>query len=276
MLPLPMVSPQPNVLLAFGSQKLPLRPSKLSQFIACPMSLVLSLANEGVGGQAAQTGNLIHVAAQAFHTETVLDPVAAGLQALADAREKFPVGDQEKAATVFRAYAADPQNRNATVLWCETAVRLVLPAAPGDPTGEPIVIEGVLDQVRRHSNGVLRVWDIKTGDRLTADECIDEHMMQQACYVLAARATLDASIEPGGLIYTPAFLRNRGKRFIDLPLTVSSATVLMSLLPPLVSAVRRGVPAFNPGVESCRWCEFKRFPACLDALSGLLGTPRVT
>jgi RecB family exonuclease len=239
------------------------------------MSVVLSANDEGIGGRAAQTGNLIHSAAHAFHTAGPgADPVAAGLAALAVARVQFPEGDEDAAEKTFRRYSSDPENQRAVVPWCEKKVRLTLPASPCDPTGLPIVIQGTLDQVRRGDDGVLRVWDIKTGGRLSADECVEEHIIQQAAYVLAARETLDPSIEAGGLIYTPAYAKNRGRVFLPLPLTISGATILMSAIPALVSAVRRGVLAFIPSVDGCRWCEFRRYPACLDASTGLFGPTR--
>lgn len=238
------------------------------------MSVVLTMHDEGLGGVSAQTGNLVHDAAEAYHKEkgTQSDRVAAGLAALAAAREQFPQGDAEKATTIFGSYAADPENQNAVVLWCEQRVRLVLPAAPSDPTGEPIVIEGTLDQVRRHPDGRKRVWDIKTGSAKTADENVTDYLIQQATYTLAAVETLDPEIEPGGLIYTPGYLSSRGRRHLELPLTIETCKLLLAGVPDIVAAIRRGTPLAYPSADVCKWCDVRPFPKCANGFTGFYGS----
>lgn len=231
------------------------------------MSVFLKYEDESEGGVAAQTGNLVHAAAAALHQHHDLE---AGLAALEAARIQFPRGDGKKAVSIYRAYAADPENSEADVPWVEQKVRLDLAAAPGDPTGEPVVIEGTLDQVRR-KDGRLRVWDIKTGDRLGAEENLDDYLIQQAVYVLAARQTLDAEILPGGLIYTPGYLKPRGRRFIPYDLTIEQLKLFVTPVIHAVSLIRQGIPAFRPSAENCRWCEYRPFTQCSRVFKGLYG-----
>jgi hypothetical protein len=274
MIELPVLRAVPAELRVFGSQARPLRPSKVAKLLGCSMAVVLTMSDEGIGNGAAQTGNLVHDAAEAYHKVrgSQEDRVQAGLAALAAARSEFPDGDPAKADKIFRAYAADPENQDAVCLWVEAPVRLVLPAAPGDPTGEPIVIEGTLDQVRKHPDGRKRVWDIKTGGRLTADESVTEYLIQQATYTLAAIATLDPEIEPGGLIYTPGYEKSRGRRHVELPLTVESCKMILAAVPARVADVRRGVPTFTPSLEACRWCDMRPWPRCASAFTGFYGS----
>lgn len=274
MKPLTVVAPE---LVAFGSEDRPLRPSRVAKFLACPMSVVLSMYEESPGNCAAQTGSLVHSAADAYHKTkgSLADRAAAGQAALDAARVKFPDGDEEKARKIFRSYAADEENQKAEVVWSEAAVRLTLDAAPGDPTGRRIVIAGTLDQVRRHSDGFLRVWDIKTGQYLTAEESILEYLTQQAVYTLAARETLDPTIEPGGLIYTPAYDKARARVHLPNPLTTEQCGDLLLTLPYMVSMIRKGMPVFRPSPSACKFCDMKKigyhWPKCRTRAAGVFG-----
>lgn len=267
---LPVIATDMSV---FASDKRPLRPSKTETFLGCPMSVVLSGWDEDPGGSKAQTGNLIHDAVEAYH-KAKADREAAGLAALAAARAAFPDGDPVYAEKISRAYFADPANQTADVIFNEQPVRLELPCAPYDHTGLPVVIQGTLDQVRRETVGgrkALRVWDIKTGDRFTGEESLLHYAVQQAVYVLAARASLDPSIEPGGLIYTPAYTRNRGSKFIPFNHGIDECWVLVQPLVHWAAAIRNGEPIFRPDVERCKWCDHRPWPKCIKAAKTILG-----
>lgn len=271
--PLPVVASPHADLRDYATDKRPIRASAVEKFLACPMSIVLSLCDEDEGGEAAQTGNLVHSGAHAFHTlkGELADRIAASQAALEAAREKFPEGDAKKAAKILANYTKDSANQTAEVEWCEETVRLCLEPHPSDPTGQPIVILGHLDQVRRVRER-RTVWDIKTGYRLGAEATMLEYMVQQATYVLAARATLAEDIEPGGIIYTPGYEKARSRVFLNLPLTVESCRMLLSPLPLFVSMIRQGKPVFRPSPESCQWCEHKVWPRCLKKFEGYFGS----
>lgn len=270
---IPALSPVPDVMRDFGSAKRPLRPSSLVRVGACPMSAVLNddMVNDD-GNGAAQTGNLIHAAAAAFHraasSMTATARTEEGLAALEAARLKFPDGSYPKAVETFRAYAADPENIEADCPWVEQPIELRIQAAPNDPTGEPIVVIGTLDQVRRERNGRLRLWDIKTGSRLSGSESLTAYAVQQACYLLAARQVLADNVEPGGLIYTPGYEKKHGRRFFRYTLTVEECMLLVSVVAYNVALIRSGIPIFRPGVDTCEYCRYsknggKGFSDCL-------------
>jgi hypothetical protein len=263
-----------NDLTSFGSDSRPLRPSRVAKLLGCAMQIVLDLHGESAGGKAAQTGNLVHDAAEWYHKTTGQEEarVAAGLAALEKAREQFPKGDAEEAVKIFRRYAADPKNRDAEVVWCEQQVTLKIAAAAHDPTGAEIVITGTLDQVRRDpSDGALTVWDIKTGSAKTGPENVTDYSIQQAVYTLAARATLDEKIQPGGLIFTPHYGRKGGQAHLPLGMTVADCEALLTLVPAIVAQVRSGVPPFRPSAEGCKWCEYGPWPTCRKSFNGLYG-----
>lgn len=214
------------------------------------------------GGSAAQTGNLIHAAAAAFHRTAASMGVNArteeGLAALEAARKSFPDGHRENAIEAFRAYAKDEENIQADCPWVEQRIEFQIAAAPTDPTGEPIVIVGTLDQVRRAKDGTLRLWDIKTGSRRTGNESLEAYAIQQACYLLAARQKLADNIQPGGLIYTPGYEKKYGKRFFPYTLTVEECMILVSTVAYSIALIRSGIPTFRPGVDTCEYCKYRQ------------------
>lgn len=219
------------------------------------------------GGSAAQTGSLVHEAAAAFHRAASAMGVNArteeGLAAIEAARQKFPDGNAEKARTIFAAYAADPQNAQAEVIWVEQQVRLELPPAPIDPTGLPVVVAGTLDQIRRDRDGTLRLWDIKTGSAHDGFASLLHYEVQQATYLLAGRATLAPDLQPGGLIYTPGYEKKHARRFFDYEHSVEDAELLVAAVTWTVALIRSGQAIFRPGIDTCRWCRFKSPKECL-------------
>lgn len=258
-------------LSSFGGPSRPLRPSRVAKLVSCGMQVVLDQHSEEAGGKAAQTGNLVHDAAEWYHKTTGAQEarVAAGLAALEAARVQFPDGDNEKARKIFGQYTQDKKNQDAEVVWCEQQVTLTLAPAPGDPTGEPIIIRGTLDQIRL-LNDLYTVWDIKTGEYYTAPDSVTEYAIQQAVYTLAARETLDARITPGGLIYTPSYSkRGNPSAHIPLGLTVDQCWAIVSVVPAIVAEIRRGRPPTRPSVDGCKFCPFKTFPNCLKTFKGI-------
>lgn len=265
MIALPTYSPTPRH-LDFGTPEFPLRPSATGKFFACPMSVFMTWKEEGGDSNSpADTGSMMHAGAAEFHRT---HDVGEGERALLASHQKFPQGDPDKALTIYRSYVADPKNSKAEVVWIEEPVRLTLPPAPGDPTGKPVVFQGTLDQVRKYE-GTLQVWDIKTGSGKDPNESLDEYLLQQGVYTLAARETLDPTIQPGGLIYTPGYEKPRGRRFLPLGLTLSQVEALLLPLVHLVSLIRQGVPLFTPSAGACKYCPVRRYTNCIPMYQGV-------
>lgn len=260
----------------FGTDAMPLRPSALPKLMKCPMRYVMSYFETDEGGAAAQTGNVIHGVAAAFHSGATREEA---LEAIPSLMQKFPLAKEDYARRHSVAYLDDPANRTAVVLWVEKAVTLRVredgtvpltldpPKVPGD-----VVVIGTLDQVRRVADGSLQVWDIKTGDASTGDENVDEYQRQQAAYVLAAIQTLDPTIQPGGLIYTPGYFEGpRARRHLPTKVTIRDAVAQMRDVALDVVNIRRGHRSFRPSIGACGFCPFKRYPKCSTRADGLLG-----
>lgn len=265
--------------LEIATKKFPLRASALPKLNDCPASVFMSAEfwqlnfddDEG-GGAAAQTGNLVHSGAAVYHTMTDADIAArleAGMAALEAAREKFPLGEVGRAKKIFKAYAEDKENAEAEVVKVEQKVWAELPPAPFDPTGQPVVIRGTLDQIRI-VGGVPKVFDIKTGRRYYGQVALDHYMTQQAAYTLAAQQTWGKEfqeagypeIEPGALLCTDGYFRPQGRLTWHHKWDTSDIPLILQNVVTQVAAARMQMVNFTPRLDNCNWCEFKRFSTC--------------
>jgi len=238
---------------------MPLRPSSTGKLLKCPMSVLLTYFIEGDGNTAAQTGSLVHAGVETFH-KTNGDPVAAK-EALEAAVATFPEGNRDKARKWLSAYIADPTNQSAVVTHVEAAVEL-------DYRG--VFIKGTLDQIRQDGQDTFLVWDLKTGDRLSAEQAVAEYQVQQACYVLAARATFNLDVNPGGLIYAAGYDKRFGRRFVPMNVSLEDCEQLLDEVVREVEAIRAGERHYRPFADGCEWCPRKPYPDCKRAARSLL------
>ncbi len=251
-------------MITFADDAHHLRPSSLLKLVNCPASAVMGLSIlDDDGGSPAQTGTFFHALADAHHKGTTAD--------LVRLRQENPAADEAKACKWFLAYAADPKNKGC-VVHSELPVTLVLVADASDPTGAPVTIRGTLDQLRVGIvPDTLEVWDIKTGSRHQPKEMLAEAHIQQAAYVLAARQTTKLDVRPGGIIRVVAYENKIATRHLrydekelsgDTPMTVAICEELLSQIPPIVAAIRRGERRFTPSADNCKYCPFKPYPTC--------------
>jgi len=216
------------------------------------MSVALDLDSPGNGG--AQTGSVLHAGVEQFHR--TLDD-GEGLRVLLDAARdpRFPLADVAKARAWYERYVADDKNRSAQVTHLEHPVAF---------WHDGVYVAGTLDQLRLE-DGVYRVWDLKGGSYLTPQGMKDEYAVQQAAYVLAARATLGLDVRPGGLIRVHGYTMKRGEVFLRMnEETVEDCEKLLAPLGPIVRSLRAGARDFRPGDDACRFCPVKKLqlPEC--------------
>jgi hypothetical protein len=264
-----------KTLALFGSEHAPLRCSMLDGFNRCPMRYVLMYLEEAedLAGEAAATGSVAHAAIAAYHRAGGhAGGVEAGLAAIRDALDRFPRAKPEDAARHFADYAADPRHAAAEVVAVERAVRLVLPPAEGDPTGREVVVEGTVDQVRRH-DGRPQVFDVKTG-ATPGWQMLHDYLFQISAYALAATAELGGPVEPGCLIRTQGY-RKRGICPADAPegifwpfgISLGRCRVYLDQVRDLVAQVRAGAVRFGPGLH-CRFCRLQGIWNCTTRAEG--------
>lgn len=242
-------------LSAFATAAYPLHPSGLRNVIACPWRAVLEYISEASDGSgaAADTGSAMHRAAEAVHKEGAT--IAEALGVMAANKHLYPLADLEDAAKIFLGYAAYPQL--GTVLRCEEKFTFTISPAPEDQTQEAIVVEGELDQVRRHEDGRLRLWDIKTSKRQPVDVMRDS-MHQVALYCIGATVLMDEKVHPGGVI-----MPRQKNMFIPFSWTWDDIEELVNPVRRTIAAIRRGDIDAVPGAETCKWCPANGPELCL-------------
>lgn len=196
----------------FAGPDEPIRASSLDLLVKCPVRSLLMWLGElqDSSGAAADTGSTVHAGVEAFHTFAggFDEKVEAGLEAMRQARARFPQADETDVRLFYKAYISDPRNSNQEIVRVETQVAISLAPHASDPTGKPIHIRGTLDQIRR-INGKLYVMDLKCGSK-AGWVYLHTYSLQQSAYVLAANnLALGEPVHPGALIVANGW-RRRG------------------------------------------------------------------
>lgn len=253
-----------------GSQR-PIRMSSLPMLVTCPMRAVL--LDEGLlndeSGAAADTGSLLHSYVSTWHGNGKKGD-AAERAVDATAAKTFPLADAARAKAWFAAYQADPRNRNAVMLAVEQPVSLVLPCAEHDPTGEPVHLSGVLDQIREDDDG-SRVWDLKTG-RSGGVAMLDNYAFQLAGYTLAAAVWLGVDdMRPPGIIRLQGYdvkgtdpSSSPHGIFFRSVLTWKRCKMLLDEVVNIVADIRAGRVDVRPGFHCANVCPAKGLQTCLS------------
>lgn len=255
---------------AYGTPAHPLRSSGLGLVVTCPWRAAMTyvFAPEDRSGPAADTGSATHAAVAAWHGNG--HDRAASVAAMVASVSDYPQASLDEATAMFLMYARDPRNADAEVVGIEQHVLFQLPPHPDDHTGEPIVVKGKVDQIRR-VNGRLEVWDLKTS-KLSGLDLMREHMAQVAAYCVGASHLHGEPVHPGSLV-CPRHYRAGGPPpedrppgvFFPYPWSFEDARFVLWGLRRVVAAVRAGEVWMRAG-DHCRWCPAGSPDVCLPRL----------
>lgn len=251
----------------------PKRVSALNSFTKCAGLVASRAIEESEGGQAADTGTGVGRGAELWHSGKVLKDVLSTLKA--EAAEGFPRADLPEVLDTVTRYCADPRNRPDVVVpgSCEQEVTITLPPDEDDPTGEPIVLVGHIDQLRyefpdhpRRDELGMKLWDVKNG-RASGDDMTRDYAFQLAAYTLGLQ-DLYPDVTLGGVIRTKGY-RSREKHpvgsepvFYHMPWTVEQCHLILGPVRYLIGQLRAGAVPATPG-SWCRYCPLN-FPDCVD------------
>lgn len=289
---------------SFATTEHPIRASYLSWVARCNMKAVLDLIDDcDSTGSAAQIGSVVHAGIAAFHqtTGTQVERSTAAFDAMRRALPEYPLADESECRLFLTPYVCDPNNQRATFATVpaeylnhpagpgaghpdagkvklgqpaiELPIRVQLSPHPLDPTGQPIVIDGTLDQLRI-VDGRPKVCDAKTGQP-TGVQMMHDYAYQMAAYTVAARQFWP-NTEPGYLIR----LRRYRERTASLPtpegvewsMPYMAADCMMVLdqVRINVALIRSGQVNFGPGVQ-CTYCPHKGLDGCIPKAKQKLG-----
>lgn len=258
----------------FGTKADPIRCSKTPGLLRCPLqAMLLHLGQfDDKSRQAADTGDAIHVAVQKWHELARADEALAYMRRAHP--NTFPLADIAEAEKVFQAYITDPRNPPEATFKVEFPVELSIPCHDLDATKQPIVIVGTGDQLRR-DRGVLKYWDVKTGEP-EAWDMLHDYALQLSAYCVAGTQTLGEPVHPGGIIRTKTY-RKRGVKpgsaidgvFINVPWTLEDCRLLLESIRLDVAVIRSGELIPRPG-KHCGYCPAKSMPNCLAKMKRLM------
>lgn len=214
------------------------------------------------GGPAADTGSAMHKAIAMLHKGST---VAESLVIMQERIAEYPLADLQDAAAMFLRYSVDPRNTNAEIVLIEEPVKFQIAPAPEDPTGEPIEVEGTLDQVRRE-HGKLRLWDPKSSKK-DPMQLMFNHMYQLAGYCIGASFKLGETVHPGGLILTRMYEKNKNPHW-QVAWTFDDIEQILDPLRHVVALIRSGRPYHVPN-ENCTYCPQRSPDLCIHPLKVL-------
>jgi len=250
----------------------PKRISALPSLAKCPGFVALRKATPDSGpGRARDSGSAVGRLIELCHRGYLFED--AMLQVAREAPDEFPMYDETDIRIWGMQYCTDTRNGSESPLGvvigdrCEAEVTLTLDPAPEDSTGEPVKFVGHIDQVRRGPDGILRVWDVKSGNigdnpRIEYGlELLYQHAWQLAAYALACTETWDETVLPGGIIRLRGYLcRNKpvvppsdAKVFFHAPWSLETCREMLATPVYHIAGIRNGAIALNPG-DHCLYC----------------------
>lgn len=266
----------------FGSADDPLRMSNLNNLLKCCGFAVLSSEADRSSNQAADNGTALGLAVELYHAGT--DDFDAVMQQVRDAAEKgwegrdpFSLANLETVASWFRKYYDDPRNPVDAVILDSLELEVKIDVAPHatDPTQQPIRLVGHIDQIRRAADGVLEVWDVKTGVA-EGEEMVAEFGWQQGAYALGAAIHYGEPVRWGGIIRIRGYDTRRRDPVTKKLVTRTPGTepvffpsywsqhdceAAMKQVALHVANIRRGDVPLTPG-KHCDWCPASSFRVC--------------
>lgn len=215
------------------------------------------------GGPAGDTGSAVHAAVALWHKGA---SKAEAILGMGDRRAEYPKADMNDATIMFVNYVTDPRNQGLETPLVEHPISFTIAPLPDDPTGEPIHVQGRLDQVRR-VDGSLRLCDIKTSKR-DPMEVLNEATFQVAAYCIGASVLLQEEVRPGPIImprkYVPG---NPGGSpvFWHYPWKYEDIPAILYGVRVAVANLRAGRVWHSPN-SNCRWCQLGGPDLCFPKL----------
>lgn len=218
----------------------------------------------GEGGVAGDTGSAVHAAAHAMHDGK---EVAECLGVMKAKLAQYPKAELLDAADLFLKYSSDQRNKEAKVVLNERQIDFALAPSKEDPTGEPIIFNGRVDQVR-DVDGRLKVYDIKSTKKDPA-QMQAEYMFQMAAYCVGSSILLGQRVDPGACIYVRKYGNkdhSRASVFWHYSWTFDDCVQIMEVVRHRVADIRKGILYHNPNDNYCRWCHLRTPDLCLPKL----------
>jgi hypothetical protein len=259
----------------FGSKDKPVRASSTPTLFQCSKAFWIKSMGEFESSEAADTGSMVHLGIQIFHAlgegkETEI----AAQAAIHKSVDQYKHGNTDEAISQFKSYVKrERQDRRGKVIFGEQKIRLTIAPHESDTTGEEIVIDGTVDQIRQAGEWYY-VNDIKTGQQAGAN-MVQMYLPQLACYMAMAMQQLKTEKVKAFILRTRDLISSRNPFYWPMPLTPSKVDAVLDTIAYKIAVIRNGVLDITPG-KHCDYCNDPRYyPDCIDN-EGQLRPPKET
>jgi len=213
------------------------------------------------GGALAQTGSMVHLGIQVYHTREE-NHVAAITAMKASAEDLWPDADLDMALMLLAKYIdREKHERRGLVRQVEEAIKITIPCASFDPTGEEICINGTLDQIRVLVNKKkIMVVDHKTGQKGGA-KMVRQHSPQLAAYMLGAAKLYPGHDVEGYITRIQDLRRSDLPYWWKMPFGLKDCMRILDPVRTRIAAIRAMAIDHTPG-DFCDYCMLQNYPGC--------------
>ena len=226
--------------------------------------------------EAADTGSMVHLGIQLFHTlgETKGGEDAAKAAIFQSLKELYRHGNPDEATSQFNSYVKrERQDRRGKVIESECKIEFEIEPHECDKTQEKIVIQGTVDQIREAGEWYY-VNDFKTGFMPGAN-MVMTYLPQLACYMYGGMMKMKTQKVKAFILRTRDLISSRNPFYWQMPLTPARVECILDIIAYKIALIRNGVLDITPG-KHCEYCNDPRYyPDCIDN-EGQLRPPKET
>lgn len=250
-------------MLQIATDEKPIRASMLPSLVNCTKGFMGRFMSDDPYevGEAAQTGSMIHLGIQVYHsTGEKNTSKSKGIAAMEAAKATYPLGNLDRAKELLEKYVerhkSDPRGK---VIQTEWKIRIALDPAPFDPTKKKIIIEGTVDQVRDLGN-FLYVCDHKSGFSPGAWN-VKYYAPQLAVYMIGAYEHYNKPVK-GFVTRLQDLARSNLPFYWDMGFDHEGAYKILDVVRTKIAEIRAGIYSASSG-KHCDYCGLPEYPRCV-------------
>lgn len=257
-------------MIGLGTKDNPVRCSSLPMLLSCQGFHVMRQLYTDGSGVAATMGTAVGRGAELWHEGRRSEEAVE--TALGEAEGGLGTRDVETVTQIITAYCEDPRNGS-------FGLTQVLPESQEYELNfeyEGVYFSGHMDQIRRHEDGKLYVWDLKNGKMYGGQQMTDAYAAQLAMYAVGASRDFNEPVGVGGIIRTRGYIGKAnlklhvGDRPVFFPCDWHEGAVesIASQVVKAVKSINAGEISIGPG-SHCGFCPAGGVGNCTKILAEL-------
>lgn len=186
--------------MKIGTKEDPVRCSALPMILTCSGFHAMRSVYPDSSGSAAEMGTAVGRGAEVFHHGESADKAVE--VALGEIEGRLTGAELTQIEETIRAYSEDPRNG-------PLGSMQVLPESQEKELNfeyKGIWFSGHMDQIRRHEDGKLYVWDLKNGRAYGGVQMVNAYAAQLAMYSIGATQYYGEPVRYGGIVRTRGYI----------------------------------------------------------------------